>query len=510
MPASDQPISPAAAAAPQAPPCTLVVFGATGDLAKRLLVPALYNLRNSGLLPDNFAIVGVGRGEKDDQFLRSEFAAALAQFATTQVADGIKTWLLERTFYLQADFADAASYKRLSVLLAKLDKEHRTGGNSLFYLATPPEAFTPIVDGLGAAGLVAQVKGRWRRVVIEKPFGRDLASAQALNAALLNVLLENQIYRIDHFLGKETVQNMLVFRFANGLFEPIWNRNHVDHVQITVAETVGVEKRGKFYDTTGALRDMIPNHLFQLLALVAMDPPSRYDAHAIRRERSRVFEAIRVLQREDVAANVVRGQYASGTVNEKPVGAYRSADGVSPQSTTETYTAMKLLIDNWRWAGVPFYLRTGKALARRRTEVAIQFKQAPLALFRGTTVDHMTRNTLVLHIQPEEGVTLRFSAKTPGPTLNMDGVAMRFNYQDYFKASPSTGYETLIYDCMSGDASLYQSALNIEDGWRVVQPVLEAWAADRRLPALYEAGSEGPDAAAELLMREGRRWRSFT
>jgi glucose-6-phosphate 1-dehydrogenase len=368
--------------------------------------------------------------------------------------------------------------------------------------------FSLIVNRLGESGLVREEQGNWRRVIIEKPFGADLKSAQELNAKILGVLAENQIYRIDHYLGKETVQNILVFRFANGIFEPLWNRNHIDHVQITVAETLGVERRGKFYDATGALRDMVPNHLFQLLTFIAMEPPTCFGAEAVRSEKAKVLEGVRPFTPEEARDNVVRAQYGAGIIENKKIEPYRSATDVAPESTTETYVALKLLIDNWRWAGVPFYLRTGKALATRRSEIAIQFKQAPFALFRDTPVDQLTPNDLVLHVQPEEGMTLRFSAKIPGPSVRMDGVEMRFNYKDHFKAAPSTGYETLIYDCMTGDATLFQRADNIEAGWQVVQPVLDAWAKDSapELP-IYSAGSSGPSEADALLMRDGRRWR---
>ncbi|HEY2136660.1 MAG TPA: glucose-6-phosphate dehydrogenase, partial [Xanthobacteraceae bacterium] len=357
-------------------------------------------------------------------------------------------------------------------------------------------------------GLVREAEGRWRRVIIEKPFGTDLRSAQELNRKLLAVLRENQIYRIDHYLGKETVQNILVFRFGNGIFEPLWNRNHVDHVQITVAETVGVERRGKFYEGTGALRDMVPNHLFQLLTLVTMEPPTCFAADSVRAEKTKVLDAIHPFGAEDARRNVVRGQYGGGTIDHKTVIPYRGSPDVAPDSTTETYVALRLMMDNWRWAGVPFYLRTGKSLAKRRTEVVIRFKQAPFAMFRDTPVERLTPNDLILHIQPEEGVTLRFGAKVPGPSMRMGDVAMRFSYRDYFNAAPSTGYETLIYDCMLGDSTLFKSADDIEAGWRIVQPLLDAWAArDAGAPAIYPAGSDGPDEAEALLKRDGRHWR---
>ena len=497
------------AAQPQkAAPCAVVIFGAGGDLTKRLLVPALYNLRRAKLLPEDFALIGVARAGKDDKAFRQDIASSLREFATDEIIADDESWLTERVHYLRGDFGDPSTYEKLKELLVKTDEAHRTSGNYLFYLATPPEAFTHVVDGLGAAGLAREEDGHWRRVVIEKPFGSDLASAQTLNRALLAVLAESQIYRIDHYLGKETVQNIMVFRFANGIFEPLWNRNHIDHVQITVAETIGVERRGKFYDATGALRDMVPNHLFQLLTLTAMEPPACFEAEALRTEKAKVLAAVHQFGCEDARTNIVRGQYGAGTIGGKQVDAYRSSPEVAPDSTTETFVAFKVMIDNWRWAGVPFYLRSGKALAMRRTEVAIQFKQAPLALFRDTPVERLTPNDLILHIQPEESVTLRFSAKIPGPRVQMGGVAMRFNYQDYFKAAPNTGYETLIYDCMIGDPALFQSAGNIEDGWRVVQPVLNAWAQDRGLNlSTYSAGSEGPAAAADLLARDGRHWR---
>jgi glucose-6-phosphate 1-dehydrogenase len=366
-----------------------------------------------------------------------------------------------------------------------------------------------IVRRLAEAGLM-RADGPWRRVVVEKPFGTDLASAQALNRDLLAMVEEQQIYRMDHYLGKETVQNIMVLRFANGLFEPLWNRDHVDHVQITVAETVGVEHRGKFYDATGALRDMVPNHLFQLLAFTAMEPPTCFAADAVRTEKVKVLDAVPRLRAEDVARFVARGQYAAGTVAGQPVAAYREAPDVAPGSTAETYVAMRLMIDNWRWAGVPFYLRTGKALAARKTEIAVKFKQAPHSLFRDTPVDRLGQNFLVLRIQPNEGVALQFNAKVPGPKILIDGVRMDFKYKDYFDSAPSTGYETLLYDCMMGDATLFQRADNVEAGWRVVQPITDAWrAAGPRDLELYQAGSEGPNAADDLIAQDCRRWRTI-
>lgn len=490
-----------------ATPCVLVIFGATGDLTRRLLVPALYNLRRAGLLPNTFAVVGVSRADKDSTAFRRDIGTSLHEFTDT-VVDADWKWLAARMFYMQGEFDDPATYDRLKQLLSKTDAAQHTGGNYLFYLATPPQVFAPIVQRLGDAGLARAAEGHWRRVIVEKPFGADLRSAQELNRKLLSVLSEDQVYRIDHYLGKETVQNITVFRFGNGIFEPLWNRDHIDHVQITVAETVDVGRRGKFYDATGALRDMIPNHLFQLFTLTAMEPPSCLDAYAVRSEKVKVLKAVRSFGPEDARRNVVRAQYGAGFVAGKKTDPYRCAPDVAPDSVTETYTALKLGIDNWRWAGVPFYLRTGKALAERRSEIAIQFKRAPFALFHTTPVERLTPNDLVLQIQPEEGVILDFSAKIPGPAVRLGGVQMKFNYNDYFKEIPTTGYETLIYDCMNGDPTLFRRADNIEEGWRVVQPVLDLWAKERvtELP-IYPTGSSGPDEADALLARDGRHWR---
>jgi glucose-6-phosphate 1-dehydrogenase len=497
------------AQSPSAPPCVLVIFGAAGDLTQRLLIPALYNLRRAKLLPDNFAVIGIARAPKDDGAFRKELASALDIYGDKEPSRSDVHWLSERMFYLQGDFDDASAYEKLTQLLAKTDQAQKTGGNYLFYLATPPQAFATIPQNLSRAGLLKETDGHWRRIIIEKPFGTDLRSAQDLNGKLLSVLAESQIYRIDHYLGKETVQNIMVLRFANGMFEPLWSRNHIDHVQITVAETVGVEQRGKFYDATGALRDMVPNHLFQLLTLIAMEPPTCFDAEAVRTEKAKVLEAAHSFGREDAKRNVVRGQYGTGSVDGKTVTSYRRAANVPAGSTTETYVALKLGIDNWRWAGVPFYVRTGKALAARRSEVVIQFKQAPFALFRDTPVERLTPNDMRILIQPEEGITLRFSAKIPGPSVRMEGVAMKFNYREHFHAAPSTGYETLIYDCMLGDPTLFQRADNIEAGWRVVQPILDAWAEDRATDIpIYPAGSAGPAEADALLERDHRRWRA--
>lgn len=491
-------------------PCAVVIFGASGDLTKRLLFPSLYNLARNKLLPEDFAIVGVARSEKSDDAFRSEMNENIHQFATAGVDEELWHWLEGRLYYLSGNFDDPATYSQLQQKLADIEDKHGTGGNVLFYLATAEDYFAKIVSLLGKAGLVREEAGHWRRVIVEKPFGHDLESARTLNREILSVLSESQTYRIDHYLGKETVQNILVFRFANGLFEPIWNRNYIDHVQITVAETVGVEQRGGFYDHTGALRDMVPNHLFQLLALTAMEPPTAFNADPVRTEKAKVLEAVEPLSEQDVLHQVVRGQYGEGTVAGKPVAAYRASPKVAPDSNTETFVAMKLAIDNWRWAGVPFYLRTGKTLPKRATEVAIQFKQAPFALFRDTPVECLTPNFLVVKIQPEEQISLQFSAKVPGPAVRMNGVQMDFSYKDFFGAAPGTGYETLIYDCMIGDAILFQRADIAEAGWKVVDPILKTWASHP--PAdfpNYAAGSWGPRPANALIERDLRYWHLY-
>ena len=499
-----------AATARPADPCCLVIFGASGDLAHRLLVPALYNLAAAGLLPQAFGLIGIARTPSSSEAFREDLAKSLPQFAGRPIDQKVLKHVLGCVAYVQSDPDDDSTYAKIGQELARIERERATRGNRLFYLATPPAGFAPIGCRLGQSGLAREEGpgGPWRRVIIEKPFGTDLASADALNKTLLGILKEDQIFRIDHYLGKETVQNIMVLRFANGLFEPIWNRNHIDHVQITVAESLTVGRRGNYYDATGALRDMVPNHLFQLLSLIAMEPPSRFAADAVRAEKAQVLEAVQLATRDEALFNSVRGQYDSGFVENQPVEPYRKTKDVDPHSTTETYVALKVMIDNWRWADVPFYLRTGKALRGKQTEVAIKFKQAPIAMFRNTTVDRLAENFLVIGIQPNECIGLEFNAKMPGPSIVLRGVSMTFRYEDYFEAAPSTGYETLIYDCMIGDAILYPRADGIEAGWRIVQPFLDAFRDERdRHLASYRAGSEGPKEADELLARDGRRWR---
>jgi glucose-6-phosphate 1-dehydrogenase len=491
--------------------CSFVIFGVTGDLAHRLVIPALYNLAATNLLPDRFCIVGVARKPMSSDDLRDSLIKGLHQYATRKVDDVIANRLLECLTSIAADPKDPASFDAMRDELEKQEKARGTSGNRLFYMATPPGAFAPISKELGRTGLMKEKNGAWRRLVIEKPFGTDLASAKALNDELLKIVDEQQIYRIDHYLGKETVQNILVLRFANGMFEPIWNRNHIDHIQITVDEKLGVGHRGSFYDATGALRDMVPNHLFQLLSLVAMEPPARFDAHAVRSEKAEVLASIQPQSEAEALDNSVRGQYIGGKIGDTELVDYDKTEDVKPDSTTETYAALKLTIDNWRWAGVPFYLRTGKALGIKRTEVAIKFKQAPFAMFRNTPVDRLSQNYLVIGVEPTEGITLQFNTKVPGPAINIDGVEMKFRYKDYFKAEPSTGYETLIYDCMIGDNILFQRADSVEAGWKAVQPFLDAWnkAGPKGLET-YKAGSEGPADADELLKRDGRSWRKLS
>jgi glucose-6-phosphate 1-dehydrogenase len=491
-------------------PCSFVIFGVTGDLAHRLVIPALYNLAAANLLPDKFCVVGIARQTMSSEELRNDMMKGLKQFATRPVDDGIAQRLLECVTSIEADPKDPASFDKMREQLDKLEAKRETTGNRLFYLATPPSAFAPIARQLGRTGMLKE-NGSWRRLVVEKPFGTDINSARKLNAELLSIVEEKQIYRIDHYLGKETVQNILVLRFANGMFEPIWNRNHIDHVQITVDEKLGVGHRGSFYDATGALRDMVPNHLFQLLSLVAMEPPAKFEAHAVRSEKAEVLGAITTQSEAEALQNSVRGQYIGGKVGDTEIVDYLKTEDVRPDSTIETYAALKLSIDNWRWAGVPFYLRTGKALGVKRTEVAIKFKQAPFAMFRDTAVERLSQNYLVIGVEPNEGIALQFNTKIPGPSIRIDGVEMKFRYKDYFKAEPSTGYETLIYDCMIGDNILFQRADGVEAGWCAVQPFLDAWKkAGANGLKTYQAGSEGPVEADELLTRDGRSWRKLS
>jgi glucose-6-phosphate 1-dehydrogenase len=492
-------------------PCAIVIFGAAGDLTQRLLIPALYNLLRSNLLSPAFAIVGVARADMSTEDFRHKMRQAIHEFATVEVDDRLWQTFEERCYYLAGNFQDPQTYQQLQGLLGQVDTECGTQGNYLYYLATASSFFCDIVDRLGEIGLTTEENGQWRRAIVEKPFGRDLESARALNQSISKVLQESQIYRIDHYLGKETVQNILVFRFGNGIFEHIWNHHYIDHVQITVAETVGVENRGGFYEGVGALRDMVQNHMFQLLATIAMEPPVSFNADAVRDEKSKLLQAIQPLSSEAVLTQVVRGQYGEGSLNDKMLAGYRSEARVAPNSPTETYAALKLTIDNWRWANVPFYLRTGKRLPKRVTEIAIQFKQVPSLLFRDTSIDSLTPNFLIIRIQPSEGIHLHFGAKVPGPRVTMSGVEMDFCYKNHFGTARSTGYETLLYDCAIGDATLFQRSDTVELAWSVVAPILDVWSAlPPRNFANYAAGTWGPAVADALLARDGRKWREIS
>ena len=492
---------------PARDPSVVVVFGADGDLTKRKLIPSLYHLAAGNLLPKEFAVVGLGITPMSTESFRAKLSQDIQEFTHASIEPALWDWLHERLYYVTGDFRDPHAYRLLEDTLARVDKAHGTRGNYLYYLATAPTFFAEIVRQLGLRNLTVQQGGSWRRVIIEKPFGHDLDSARALNEELLRVLEETQIYRIDHYLGKETVQNILVFRFANGIFEPIWNRRYIDHVQITVAESLGVEHRGRYYEAAGALRDMVPNHLLQLVSFIAMEPPHSFDADAVRDEKAKVLRAVLPLRPVDVLRSYVAGQYGEGEIAGVPVPGYREEPNVSPTSNTETFVALKLFIDSWRWADVPFYLRTGKRMPKRITEVAIQFKRAPFMLFRKTAVERLTPNQLVIRIQPDEGISLSFGAKVPGPTVRLGTVDMDFQYAKYFGSAPSTGYETLLHDCLAGDATLFNRADNVEVGWSVVEPILDVW---RALPPTsfpnYAAGTWGPKEADELLERDGRQW----
>ena len=489
-------------------PCIMVIFGVNGDLAKRKLFPALYNLMAGQFLPEQFAVVGLDRREMTSEEFRDKLNQGIGEYLPGDADRTVWQRLSERVHYLDGNFQEGLTYRRLNELLQQVDAKANTGGNYIFYMATIPGLFGEIVTHLGEYGLTTERDDTWRRVIIEKPFGHDLESAKALNHELRRALQEHQIYRIDHYLGKETVQNILVFRFANGIFEPVWNRQYIDHVQITVAESLGVEHRGGYYEGAGALRDMVPNHLLQLLCFLAMEPPNSFAADAVRDEKAKVLRGVVPLSSLDVLRFVVFGQYGPGTVDGKPVIGYRAEPQVAPASMTETFVGLKLFIDNWRWAGVPFYLRTGKRMTRRLTEIVVQFKRAPFMLFRKTHVDRLAPNVLVIRIQPDEGISLRFEAKVPGPTVRIGTVDMDFQYADYFGNAPNTGYETLLHDAMGGDATLFQRADTIELGWAVVQMILDVW---KSLPGPaafpnYASGSWGPAEAEALLRREGREW----
>ncbi|HET9521280.1 MAG TPA: glucose-6-phosphate dehydrogenase [Candidatus Limnocylindrales bacterium] len=490
-------------------PSVLVLFGATGDLAHRKVIPALYQLWRTNLLPHEFVILAIGRRPYDDDTLRDEFKASAEKYSRVLPLDDA-AWrsFAARIRYQKLDFGDAAAYDALAERLAEIDKEQNSRGNHLFYLATQPSAFAEIVAQLGRVGLDHERhEGGWRRVVIEKPFGHDLESAIRLNREVGKVFRERQVYRIDHYLGKETVRNLLVFRFGNGIFEPIWNRRHIDHVQITVAESIGVENRGSFYEETGASRDFLQNHLLQLMSLVAMEPPATFEADALRDEKVKVIRAIAELTPHAIRSDVVRGQYGPGWVAAKPVPAYREEPEVDAESETETFIAARFEVDDWRWSGVPFYLRTGKRLPKRATEIAIQFKEVPHRLFKDSAGDP-DPNLLAIRIQPDEGIMLRFGAKVPGLGIDVRSVTMDFTYGSAFSVDSPDAYETLILDALLGDASLFTRADEVETAWGIVTPIIDAWAnGDRPAFPNYEAGTWGPEAAHELTAREGRRWR---
>ena len=491
-------------------PCTIVIFGASGDLTKRKLLPALYNLKALKLMPENFAVIGVAVSDSNDELYRTKITADIKEFATRPVDD--KDWedFSRRSYYIAGDFNNPETFKHLSAKIADVQKTWNLPGNVLFYLAVAPSFFAKVVEQLDIVGLTTETAGSWRRVIIEKPFGHDLASARELNADLTTHIAERQIYSIDHYLGKETVQNIMVFRFGNSVFEPIWNRRYIEYVQITVAEELGVELRGGYYDHSGVVRDMVQNHILSVLSLVAMEPPSSISGDSVRNEKVKVLEAIRPMEPEEILANTVRGQYGAGLINGKHVPGYRTEADVNPDSNTETFVAMKLQVENWRWAEVPFYIRSGKRLAAHTTQIVIGFRRAPLLLFGKNIENNIMPNRLVIHVQPDEGITLDIHAKRPGPSINIANVPLEFSYSDFGEHTAATGYETLLYDCMIGDTTLFHRYDSVDASWRIVNPILDIWQAlkARDFPN-YAAGTWGPEAADHLIEKTGHKWHHY-
>jgi len=492
-----------------AEPCVVVIFGASGDLTKRKLVPALYNLAQERLIPSEIAVVGMARSEMSDDEFRSQLKEALTSIGgEASVDETLWQSFSQKIYYMAGDFGDAASFQKLKEKLETIDKEHGTRGNRLFYLSTAPQFFSVVSNQLKDAAMNKAQEGSWVRVIIEKPFGNDLQSAKKLNKELAKCFKEEQVYRIDHYLGKETVQNLLVFRFANSIFEPLWNRQYIDHVQITNAEAVGVEGRGGYYESAGVVRDMIQNHVFQVLSLIAMEPPATLDANAVRDEKIKAMMAVKPITNGNIDEFAVRGQYGAGFVLGQKVVGYREETGVNPESSTETFAALKLYFDNWRWAGVPFYIRSGKRLTKRVTEIAIRFKDVPHRLFQSVE-DEIEPNWLIIRVQPHEGITLRFGAKLPGQATRIRQVNMDFRYGSSFGIEVPEAYQRLLLDCLLGDSTLYARRDMVERGWEIVTPILEAWKNGAKDFPNYEAGSSGPQSAHDLLEHDGRKWRKI-
>ena len=497
---------------PTASPCALVIFGASGDLAKRKLLPAIYEMAREKLFDDKSYVVGYSRSAMTDEQYREEAKAAIMKYARTKPVDEeLVKRLVQRMYYTQGDYGAPDDQGRLGSTLSRLDKKFGNPGNRLFYLSTPPETFDDIITRLGERRVAEKGAdgdpAAWHRIIIEKPFGHDLETARKLNGLLHKYFEEQQVFRIDHYLGKETVQNLMVLRFANSIFEPIWNYKYIDHVQITVSETLGVGTRGGYYDKSGALRDMVQNHIFQLMALVAMEPPAALDAVAIRDEKTKVYRSIRPVKPEAVDNFAIRGQYSAGGANEQTTEGYRKEQGVPAESKTETFAALKVYIDNWRWSGMPFYLRTGKFLPQKLSEITVRFRSPPLTLFQKQCESPVYPNDLIIRIQPEEGISWRLNGKVPGGQMNIKPVALDFNYETAFDVEPPEAYERLIYDATIGDQTLFIRGDEAEAAWAVIDPIEQGWARSKIPPQEYTPGSWGPQKSLDLIERDGRRWK---